>query len=105
MAPEDIFNIVLLGIFGTVAVVAVSVLGITLEMYKRHMAYKDRRLELMADKTAVKAAQYAAHVERLEQRMRVLERIATDKGVDLAERIEDLRRGPVSAKLSDEELN
>ena len=69
------------------------VLGITLEMYKRHMAYKERRLELMADKTAEKAAQYAAHVERLEQRMRVLERI------------EDLRRGPVSAKLSDEELN
>ena len=81
------------------------VLGISLEMYKRHMAYKERRLELMADKTAERAAQYASQVERLEQRMRVLERIATDKGVDLAERIEDLRRGPVSAKLSDEELN
>ena len=32
------------------------VLGISLEMYKRHMGFKERRLELMADKTAEKAA-------------------------------------------------
>jgi hypothetical protein len=92
----------------TLAVIVVGVpvvLGIALEMYKRHMAYKERRLELTADKTAEKAAQYAAHVERLEQRMRVLERIATDKGVHLADEIEDLRRDPEAAKLPNEELN
>ena len=54
------------------------VLGIGLEAYKRHIAFKERRMDLMADQTAEKAAQYAAQVERLEQRMRVLERIATD---------------------------
>ena len=57
------------------------VLGIGLEAYKRHIAFKERRMDLMADQTAEKAAQYAAQVERLEQRMRVLERIAS--GVDL----------------------
>ena len=67
------------------------------EIVKRQIKFKERRLELMADKTAEKAAQYAAHVERLEQRMRVLERIATDKGVDLAERIEGLRDEPAPA--------
>ena len=84
------------------------VLGISLEMYKRHMGFKERRLELMADKTAEKAAQYATQVERLEQRMRVLERIATDKGADLAQQIEDLR-GPEHplprAARPEEEIN
>ena len=46
---------------------------------------------LTADRTAEKAAQYASHVEQLEARVRVLERIATDKGADLAQQIEDLR--------------
>jgi hypothetical protein len=46
--------------------------------------------------TAEKAAQYAAHVERLEQRVRVLERIITDKGVALSDEIEQLRDSPVN---------
>ena len=81
------------------------VLGISLEMYKRHMGFKERRLELMADKTAEKAAQYATQVERLEQRMRVLERIATDKGVVLADQIEGLRDEAPSLAAPNEELN
>jgi hypothetical protein len=40
---------------------------------------------------AEKAAQYAAHNEQLEQRMRVLERIVTDKGIAVADEIERLR--------------
>ena len=46
--------------------------------------------------TAEKAAQYAAHNERLEQRVRVLERIVTDKGIDIAEDIEQLRDRPLN---------
>jgi hypothetical protein len=55
-----------------------------------------RKLELEAQMVAEKAAQYAAHTERLEQRVRVLERIATDKGVDLADEIERLRDAPLN---------
>jgi type II secretory pathway pseudopilin PulG len=55
------------------------------------LAMQQRRLEIEAQMTAEKAAQYAAHTERLEQRMRVLERIVTDKGLDLTEEIERLR--------------
>lgn len=50
-----------------------------------------RRLELQSEMTAEKAAQYAAHTERLESRVRVLERIATDRGADIAGEIDALR--------------
>lgn len=69
----------------------IGVLIVIGTVFKRFMSYKERQLELTADKTAEKAAQYAAHVEKLEERMRVLERIATDKGVDVAAQIENLR--------------
>jgi hypothetical protein len=100
MRPEGfIYGILLI-------VVALPVtLAMLAEVAKRHIAFKERKLELMADKTAEKAAQYAAHVERLEQRMRVLERIATDKGVGLADQIEGLREEPKLANPPNEELN
>ncbi len=44
-----------------------------------------------ADMTAEKAAQYASHTAELEDRVRVLERIVTDKGYDVATQIEALR--------------
>ena len=61
---------------------------------KPWLRYKQRRLEIEATMVAEKAAQYAAQTERLEQRVRVLERIATDRGVDLAGEIELLRDTP-----------
>lgn len=54
-------------------------------------ALRERKMELDAQMVAEKAAQYAAHSERLEQRVRVLERIATDRGMDVAQEIEKLR--------------
>ncbi len=44
-----------------------------------------------AEATAEKAAQYASQVQALEDRVRVLERIVTDKGYDVATQIEALR--------------
>jgi hypothetical protein len=52
---------------------------------------RERQLEMQSEQTAEKAAQYAAHTERLEQRVRVLERIVTDKGIDVADEIDRLR--------------
>ncbi len=52
---------------------------------------QERRMEIDANKVAEKAAQYAAQTERLEERVRVLERIVTDRGVDLAQEIDALR--------------
>jgi hypothetical protein len=67
------------------------VCGIFAGVAKRWIRLKEREMKLSSEMTAEKAAQYAAHTERLEQRVRVLERIATDKGIDLADEIERLR--------------
>jgi hypothetical protein len=44
-----------------------------------------------AQATAEKAAQYSSRVQELEDRVRVLERIVTDGGYDVATQIEALR--------------
>ncbi len=53
--------------------------------------HKQKIAELQVNATAEKAAQYAASNAELEQRLRVLERIVTDKGYDVATQIEALR--------------
>ncbi|WP_242137237.1 MULTISPECIES: hypothetical protein [unclassified Sphingomonas] len=85
MTPDVVFLIPILGIcVGMVAVVG----GVIVRPW---LAYKERRLVIEATMVAEKAAQYAAHTERLEQRVQVLERIITDRGVDLSLEIERLR--------------
>ena len=49
------------------------------------------QVESTAENTAEKAAQYATQIQRLEDRVQVLERIVTDKGYDVATQIEALR--------------
>ena len=53
-------------------------------------------MEVDARMTAEKAAQYAAQTGRLEQRVQVLERIVTEKGIDVADQIESLRDRPLN---------
>ena len=72
------------------------VLGIGSDVFQRWLKFKERQLELTSAQTAEKAAQYAAQTERLEQRVRVLERIVTDKGIVVADEIEKLRDEPLN---------
>ncbi|MEA3042023.1 MAG: hypothetical protein QOC65_1512 [Sphingomonadales bacterium] len=65
-------------------------------LIKRLIEHREKRMEIEARMTAEKAAQYAAQTERLEQRVRVLERIVTDKGIDVADEIERLRDKPLN---------
>jgi hypothetical protein len=51
----------------------------------------DWQIGTTSQATAEKAAQYASHVQALEDRVRVLERIVTDRGYDIATQIEALR--------------
>ena len=53
--------------------------------------HQSKVAELNARATAEKAALYAASNSDLEERVRVLERIVTDKGYDVASQIEALR--------------
>lgn len=53
--------------------------------------HRAKMAELHLNATAEKAAQYAQHTGQLEERVRVLERIVTASGYDLATQIEALR--------------
>lgn len=76
--------------------VLIPLAAIGIAPFKIWMKMKERQLNQQSTLTAEKTAQYAAHTERLEARMRVLERIVTDKGVDLSDEIEALREKPLN---------
>lgn len=58
---------------------------------KHQQKLAEMGLETTANASAEKAAQYATQIQRLEDRVQVLERIVTDKGYDVATQIEALR--------------
>ena len=71
-------------IVGTVALLS--------QAYQRRLVHKERIAELRVQGSiATVAPERSAEVEKLEHRIRVLERIATDKTTALASQIEDLR--------------
>ena len=83
--------------FAGVAIGALIFLG---SSFQRWIAYKQRKVEVEAE------ALRARHIERsddyaemLEERVRVLERIATDRGHDIAHQIEALRDRQVEAQF------
>ena len=59
--------------------------------FKMWIRMKERQMTAQTELTAERSAQYAAHVERIEARLRVLEQIATDRGAETASQIEALR--------------
>ena len=76
-------------------VVGIPVIGGLLhETYKIKLKHQEKMAGALNAQAAEKAAQYATHTERLEQRVRVLERLATDRGADLSNEIEALRDAP-----------
>lgn len=82
-------------VIATIVVVGLPVvLGVAANIFKRWAKLKEKQLDHAAVLAADKAASQASHIERLEQRVRVLERIATDKGAELSAQIEDLRGEP-----------
>lgn len=58
---------------------------------KHRQKIAEMQVSATADLSAEKAAQYVSHTRELEERVRVLERIVTDKGYDVASQIEALR--------------
>ena len=58
---------------------------------KHQQRLAEMQIGATAEQTAEKAAQYASHIQRLEDRVQVLERIVTDGGYNVAAQIEALR--------------
>lgn len=76
--------------------VLIPLAAIGIAPFRMWLRLKEKQLEQQSTMTAEKSAQYAAHTERLEQRVRVLERIITDKGLALSDEIESLRDKPLN---------
>lgn len=57
----------------------------------RYFRLREKKLEVEASLAAEKAAQYASRSHELEERVRVLEQIVTDRGAETAAQIEALR--------------
>jgi hypothetical protein len=78
--------------------VALIVIGLPVIMLMvvagRYFRLRERKLEVEAGLAAEKAAQYASRTNELEQRVRVLEQIVTDRGAETASQIEALRKQP-----------
>jgi uncharacterized protein YpmS len=64
----------------------------------RYFKLREKKLEVEAAMAAEKAAQYASRSSELEARVRVLEQIVTDGGMQTAAQIEALRE-PKQPKL------
>ena len=70
----------------------VGIVAILGQGYRRRLEHKERIAELRAGTGQVASStEHAQLVAKLEHRIRVLERIATDKTTTLAAQIEDLR--------------
>ena len=67
-------------------------------LFNRFFKIRERKLEIEALGAAEKAAQYASRSGELEQRVRVLEQIVTDRGVETAAQIEALRAPRLTGK-------
>lgn len=85
MQPDEMF------VFTTLVGAALIVLFMLTGVYKRRLDFKLRKLELEAQARAPVPAPEDDRTDLLEDRVRVLERIATDRGQDIAHQIERLR--------------
>lgn len=73
-----------------IPIIAVSI-PIVAIWTKHRQKIAEMQIRATAELSAEKAAQYAAHTRELEERVRVLERIVTDSGYNVATQIEALR--------------
>ncbi len=80
-------------IFGFVLAIASLAFSVGMKIHRRTNEHEERKLELLARAEEAKAGRGASSeaYRKLEERVRVLERIATDKGTDLSYQIEQLR--------------
>lgn len=90
MANDAIFALIpILGL-------SIPVFGIVLTGFRRWADLKEKQIELTARTAGEQAAQYAAKIATLEERVAVLNRIVTDRNEGLTAQIEALRDTPAT---------
>ncbi|MDP3907979.1 hypothetical protein [Novosphingobium sp.] len=71
--------------------ILIPILALSIPIIAIWTKHRQKIAELEVQAAAEKAAQYAVQNTELEERVRVLERIVTDRGYDVATQIEALR--------------
>lgn len=71
--------------------VLIPLAAIGIAPFKMWLKIKEKQILSQSELAAEKSAQYAQHMERFEQRLRVVEQIVTDRGAETASQIEALR--------------
>lgn len=89
MGPGDVFGLL---------IVVVGFASLIIYLAKRFFALREKQLEVDARLAAEKAAQYASRSTELEQRVRVLEQIVTDRGAETAAQIDALRKPRITSE-------
>lgn len=82
--------------FAALMIALVSFCGIAFSAYTERLKLRAKEIDLRMAELGREAPVEAGIAARLEERVRVLERIATDKGQDLAREIEQLRERAAS---------
>lgn len=77
------------------AVFGIALLTMIWIGFRRWLQYKERTSRLIAEKTAERDAQYVAHMERVEARLKAIEEIVTDGGAKTGAQISALPRNPL----------
>ncbi len=80
-----------MGELGILVPLAPFLMVVGIVWVKSHARLEEKRIAATAENSAEKAAQYASRIAEMEDRIRVLERIVTDGGYDVATQIEALR--------------
>lgn len=73
------------------AIFGIALLAMIWVGFRRWLQYKEKMGRLIAEQTAERAAQYGAHMERVEARLKVVEQVVTDGGVQTAAQTDTLR--------------
>jgi hypothetical protein len=74
-----------------ILIFSIPIVDIASNTISKWLKLKEKQLEVTANATAEQAAQYAGRIAVLEERVAVLERIATDKPSMLAAEIDGLK--------------
>jgi hypothetical protein len=75
-------TLLMMAVFG-IAILVMSWVG-----FRRWLQYKERMGPLIAEQTAERAAQYGAQMERVEARLKTIEQMVTDGGVQTITQID-----------------
>ena len=74
--------------------VLIPIAAIFAGVFKHNLRLKEKELDRARDRESENERRHGVETRQLEERVRVLERIVTDKGLDVSLEIEKLRDAP-----------